>query len=626
MIIAMAKVRVMGPRERLPATLGAIQDAGVLHLARPSAEPAVTAPARTREDREARQVRRILEDADWDLAHLGPAPAARGGAAGPACLQWARTARRVRRALERLRARGAALEEERALILKYREFFDAFRSLLEAERRWPRTTAYHVLLRPGDADALPRLREALGTALGGAFELYERRLGSGDTAVLVVVPAEAAPNLERLLQEARVEEIPVPAAYGGGSLAQAIPQMIGRLGDIPGELQSLARERERLAAAARGELERARAFLNDRLAQLDALAHSGVTAHAFVIEGWLPADGVPDFRRRLRAACGDDIVVSEERREEWTSAEAPVVLSNPRLFRPFEIVLRLMPLPAYGTLDPTPFVAVFFPAFFGLMVGDVGYGLVLGALALVAHWRSRPGTLWRSVSEIAGACALFSVVAGVLFGEVFGDLGTRWLGLHPLLFRREDAILPFLILAVSLGAVHVLLGLVLGAVASRGHPRQALGRGLSAGMLAGVIVALLAVLEVLPRALLTPTVIALLVAFPVLIFAEGITAPIELLSALGNILSYARIMALGVASVMLAVVANQMVGAMGSVAIGVTFALLFHLVNFAIAVFSPTIHALRLHYVEFFGKFYSAGGVRYTPFGRWTHGAGRRPT
>jgi V/A-type H+-transporting ATPase subunit I len=62
-----------------------------------------------------------------------------------------------------------------------------------------------------------------------------------------------------------------------------------------------------------------------------------------------------------------------------------------------------------------------------------------------------------------------------------------------------------------------------------------------------------------------------------------------------------------------------MVGSVGSVAVGIVFALLFHFVNFAIALFSPTIHALRLHYVEFFGKFYSPGGVRYEPFGRWTH-------
>jgi V/A-type H+-transporting ATPase subunit I len=179
--------------------------------------------------------------------------------------------------------------------------------------------------------------------------------------------------------------------------------------------------------------------------------------------------------------------------------------------------------------------------------------------------------------------------------------------------------MPFLLLAVALGAVHILLGLGLG-VASlvRRHPRQALGRGLSGVMIILVILALLAAVKVLPGGFFTPAVIGLLVAFPLLILLEGVVAPIELLSTVGNILSYARIMALGVASVMLAVVANRMAGAIGSVAVGVLFALLFHLVNFAIALFSPTVHALRLHYVEFFGKFYSPGGVRYQPFGRWT--------
>ena len=112
-------------------------------------------------------------------------------------------------------------------------------------------------------------------------------------------------------------------------------------------------------------------------------------------------------------------------------------------------------------------------------------------------------------------------------------------------------------------------------------------------------------------------VVALLVAFPLLVIAEGIVAPVELLSTLGNILSYARIMALGTASVMLAVVANRLAGAIGSVVVGVIFALLFHLVNFALGLFSPTIHALRLHYVEFFGRFYSPGGVQYRPFRHW---------
>jgi len=193
------------------------------------------------------------------------------------------------------------------------------------------------------------------------------------------------------------------------------------------------------------------------------------------------------------------------------------------------------------------------------------------------------------------------------------------LGLQPLVFGREEAFVPFLILAVALGVAHVLLGLSLSVISSfrKGERRESVGRGAATIMVILIIMALLAALEVIPSNLLTPAAIGLLIAFPVLVIAEGLIGAIELLSTLGNILSYARIMAVGTASVMMAVVANRMVGAIGSVAVGVVFALLFHLVNFALGVFSPTIHMLRLHYVEFFGKFYSPGGARYQPFGHW---------
>jgi len=186
------------------------------------------------------------------------------------------------------------------------------------------------------------------------------------------------------------------------------------------------------------------------------------------------------------------------------------------------------------------------------------------------------------------------------------------------LFDRQEAVVASLLLAIGLGFVHVTLGMVLGIVSAwRREPRQALGRGVAALMVLLIVLALLAAFDVLPPALLTPSVIALLVAFPVLVALEGVIAAVELLSTLGNMLSYARVMALGLASVMLAIVANRMSGVVGSTVVGVLLALLFHLVNFGIGVFGPSIHALRLHYVEFFGKFYSPGGMRYQPFAHW---------
>ena len=93
--------------------------------------------------------------------------------------------------------------------------------------------------------------------------------------------------------------------------------------------------------------------------------------------------------------------------------------------------------------------------------------------------------------------------------------------------------------------------------------------------------------------------------------------PLELLKSCGNILSYARLMAIGVSSVILAEVANSIGGILGSVALGITVALIFHGLNFVLGVFSPTIHSLRLHYVEFFSKFFQPGGKPYQPFRRY---------
>jgi V/A-type H+-transporting ATPase subunit I len=629
-ILTMAKLRIMGPRDRLSQVLSVVQDLGLVHLAPAPASGHLTPIQFTPEQQRLRRaIRRALDDIETvqaQLGSLGPVPASRTPRGEPATedmVRWCRLARRIRREADRLAVRAARAEEERALIVKYRALFSAFEDLLRPGIRWEFCRSYHVILQAGQAGVVTQLRDHLSHLVGADFEVRAHDLPGGETALLILVPAEAAERVERLFAESRVQEIPVPSGYGGRTLADAVPGMLRRLEAIPGELGAIADERRRLVGAAGKDLLDAQAAFHDLAGRLDALPLSTVTRGAFVFEGWVPERVAPKVGQRLLREVGDTIVVEQVEAATWADEGAPVVLRNPRLFRPFEMLIRLLPLPRYGSIDPTPYVAVFFPMFFGLMVGDVGYGLMLAGLSLILRRRSSPDTPRRAVSEIAGACAAFTVLFGFAFGEFFGDLGRRWFGLRPLVFNREESVVPFLALVIALGLVHVLLGLGLGvASAFRGHRRQALGRGISAVMIGLIVVSLLAVTEVLPRELFTPAVTALVIAFPLLIIAEGIVAPVELLSTLGNILSYARIMALGTASVMLAVVANQMVGALGSVAVGVIFALLFHLVNFALALFSPTIHALRLHYVEFFGRFYSPGGVRYQPLEHWRPTAG----
>jgi V/A-type H+-transporting ATPase subunit I len=614
----MTRARLLGPRERLDEVLGAVQDAGLVHLAEPvpvgALRPLEMSP---QEERESRHLRDLVRDLE-SVSNLLP-PTRTGPEGAPAYAAWARQARRLRREVDRLDARSREIEEERSQLARFEQFIQAFRGLLPAGNG-ARTHSYHLVLRGEDEEAVARLRDGLAKVIGDQFMLETATLPTGERAAALVVHTPDAPRVERLLAQAGIHELPMPARYAGRTLGQVAPELAERRRGLDGELEGLAVRRRELVSAAAPELLRARPAVEDRLLALAARERAATTARSFVLEGWVPTAGFGRLGRQLRDRFGESLVIEAVAQEEWQGANAPVVLTNPRLFRPFEAVTRMMPLPAYGSIDPTPFVAVFFPMFFGLILGDFGYGAVLAVLALWLRRRGAPGSTLRAVAEILGACAAFTVAFGVAFGECFGDLGRRALGIRPLLFDREESLMPFLGLAVAIGLVHISLGLVLGIVnTARGHPRQAVGRGAALAMLAFIVVALLAAFDVLPGGFFTPAVIALLLAFPVLVVAEGIIAPIEFLSTLSNVLSYARIMALGTASVMMAVVANRLAGSVGSVLVGVLFGLLFHLVNFALGIFAPTIHGLRLHYVEFFGKFYSPGGQEYRPFSHWRH-------
>lgn len=617
MIVTMTRVRLAGPTARLEQVLAFVQDLGVLHVVRPAVPE--SAPDH---DRAPRHCRRMLADVDAALSVLSvsshPVPADLKPIDD--LPRSARLARRVRRQAAMLAKARAALEDERVTLLRYREFFTAFESLIGHELAWPDGKAFYVVMRAGTASAVDELRKALARAVGDELELLDRPLSSGEIAVLILVSNAAAPKVAKLLSDSRVQELPAPSGLGETNLLRAMPALKERLAALPGALAERDEERRRLAEAYGPELRRLHAWLNDQLLMLEARARVHRGRYLFVLEGWLPQQRKSSFAEAVAKALGPEIVVEFVGDEKWRATNAPVALSNPALFRPFEIVTRMLPLPRYGTIDPTPFLAIFFPAFFGLMMGDVGYGAVLAGVATLVRFKSKPGTTLRSVSTIGAACSAFAITFGVLFGELFGNLG-HVVGLRPLWLNREEAIVPFLALSVAIGVVHITLGLVLAVVTAwrRGHRREAFGRGVATVMVVLTVLSLLAAFRLLPSALFTPFAIAVLVAFPLLIALEGIVAVIELLSTFGHILSYARIMALGTASVMLAIVANKMVGAMGSVVVGVIFALLFHVVNFAIGVFSPTIHALRLHSVEFLGKFFSPGGSEYRPFTHWQH-------
>ncbi len=619
MILDMSRIRMLGPRDQLQAVLGRIQDLGLVQLVEtPETESLTQLGLTAEQERHVRSVRRIVKDVDAAVALLGEAPPSRTTSENLTLGRAALIARRSRRELEALANERQRLEEERALILKFRPFFSTFRRISSSGLGLDGIRVFYLVLREGGERELQRMRIALREALGTGFELLSQPSESGESAMLLAVPTTKGEEAERLLSEAGVQALSLPDQFEGASVGATVQRMQERLQELPEALSGVERERQRIAVERGRDLARIQASVRDHLATIEAMEQAVVTPRAFVLEGWIPSAATAGLERRLARSFGEHVQVETVSSEEWAGDLAPVVLKNPRLFRPFEAITKMMPLPKYGTVDPTPFVAIFFPMFFGIVLGDMGYGLILGLLSLAMRFRSTPQSKLRAISEIGLACALFTIVFGFLYGELFGDLGHR-IGLHPIIFNREEAFFPFLGLALALGLVHVVLGLLIGAVKMfRGDKRRAIGKGMAALMVVIIALAIMAAADFLPERFFTPLVITALVALPVLVVAEGVLAPIELVSTLGNVLSYARIMAVGTASVMMAVVANRMAGAFGALAVGVLFALLFHLINFVLGVFSPTIHMLRLHYVEFFGKFYSPGGSQYRPFRHWS--------
>jgi V/A-type H+-transporting ATPase subunit I len=220
----------------------------------------------------------------------------------------------------------------------------------------------------------------------------------------------------------------------------------------------------------------------------------------------------------------------------------------------------------------------------------------------------------KSVSTILLTMGASAIIFGILFGEFFGDLARPWL--RPVLFDRAERIVPLLILAFSIGIVHVLLGSLFGILAARRlkDSKLATERAAVFGILIAGLLLMGTVTQLLPSGWLTPSLVLMVAMVPVLLYAGGFLALLELMSTASHILSYARLMALGLAGAMLAQVSSRLSSTTDSVVLGILIVLPLHLLHLVMNLFSPTVQALRLHYVEFFSKFYEPGGVPYTPF------------
>ncbi|MHC4938858.1 MAG: V-type ATP synthase subunit I [Planctomycetota bacterium] len=451
------------------------------------------------------------------------------------------------------------------------------------------------------------LHAAMAGIAGAQFEIISAPIDDESLGTILLYPRRFAREVAALLGRSQVNRVRLPNRFEGMPLRDAIASMQRREAELPLLIERAEEERADLLRPY-VHWPADRAAVGARLEQLAAIRQLGTTRTTFVAQGWMPRRDIDRVGTLLQDRVGSDVALEEV--TPSADEAPPVLLENPAAARPFEFLVRLLSLPRAGALDPTRLMSFFLPLFFGIMLGDVAYGVLLFALA---GWLRRRFPNLGDLFRVVQYGAAWATVWGVIYGEFLGDLGHRLFGWKPLWINREEAIEPLLLFALAIGAAHIVFGLVLGIFTARRRSER-LERIATLVGLAGLFVLVAVAAGKLPSGFVTPGIAVLVIGLVLLIALQGAMGALHLVGAAGNILSYLRLAAIGLASVYLARVANDL-GAAAPLWLGVIVAALFHALNLVLGAFSPTIQALRLHYVEFFGKFHEGGGRPFTPFG-----------
>jgi len=621
MITPMIRARIAGPKSAAPRVITTIYKLGFFHLTIPREDPllenskSLAVLSLENENAKLRLIENLLAEIMEALSRL-PSPKSASATMGRDIIkdddEWFAQAQscelsKVSREILTITRDLPALEAEIKEVRLYQGVFEEFQPLLAKAGAFRGMEISGVTLAAGYADIFEDMKKTLDEVTSGACAVFKGKEEERGLAALLLYPASFSDEVKRRVFGNKVRPIKPPEKYEGGSFASTLKVLFMREREIGAEIKRIQSRLEELAEGWRDGLAMALSALSRLTGPLKAQGSVAGSDMSFWLSGWIPEADLPQLKKILDEEFGGAAVVYSQKptREEFPSI--PVKLSNRRWARPFEQLIRLYSPPMYGTVDPTAILAVTGPLLFGLMLGDIGYAILMAVVAYGGRRIMPRDELVGDLSSIAINCAVWTAFFGVVFGEFFGGV-SAW---TPLIHRKDDAI-TFLVMMVTLGGAHLCLGSLIGFYSEMrlGATRKAVGKLADCAFIASLFIAGWSVLSGYGG----PLILLPLAPLAVRIASAGVSeGGLEAPRILSNILSYSRLMAIGLSSVILADLARDIYGASEVALIGAAGAVSIHAVNFVMGVYAPAIQAVRLHYVEFFGRFYDAGGVSYSP-------------
>ncbi|NLT40206.1 MAG: V-type ATP synthase subunit I [Clostridiales bacterium] len=393
------------------------------------------------------------------------------------------------------------------------------------------------------------------------------------------------------------------------------------LEEISAESESI-REKIINECQRRFDLQRASDYLETKIARAAAGEKLVATSSTVTLVGWIPASSENKLSEVMdRFTCAWEL--SEPAPEEYENV--PVQLKNNALTSPLSMVTEMYSLPAYDGVDPNPLIAPFFVLFYGIMMSDVGYGLIMVLAALIVK-RKKPRGSAKNFFNLLLMCGISTMVLGFATGSFFGDALQQIAGLlggefvlpyTPLLNPIADTQL-ILIGALALGGIQIIVGMAISFIKQTidGHFPDAvfdvgswwlLFAGIAVGALGGSwwVAAAGAAALVLTQGRSKPTIIGK--------FISGLASLYNITGYFGDILSYSRLMALMLAGGVIAQVFNTIAALTGSIVFFIPIFLVGHAMNLGLNLLGCYVHDLRLQCLEYFGKFYKDGGRPFNP-------------